>query len=73
MLNFNQTASKYYANLAARHPINDLQKVSQTKQTIYILCHIYHRYQKINDNLMVRNFHYVSKFKDEAGARSTYF
>jgi len=60
----------YYANLAVHYPINDLQKLSQTKQAIYILCHIYHRYQKINDNLMVSYFHYVSKFKDVAGARA---
>ncbi len=56
----------YYANLAMHHPINELKKLSTTKQAIYTLCYVHHRHQKINDNLTVSYFHYLTKYNEEA-------
>ncbi len=57
---------QYYASLAEHYPLNDLKRLSLTKQAIYVLCFAHHRHQKINDNLNVSFIHWLEKIKSEA-------
>ena len=65
-IKLSNTSISYYASLALHYSIARLQEISATMRAIYILCYVHHRYQKINDNLMVSYFHYVTKFRSEA-------
>jgi len=60
----------YYASLAERYPINDLNKLSATKQAIYILCFYQLRHQKVNDNLTMSFMYYTNKYQVDAAGKA---
>ena len=57
---------KYYADMAEEHTISSLRKIKPVFSELYLLCYIFHRYQKINDRLIVIFIYHVSKFVDDS-------
>lgn len=64
---------RYYSDLTAHYPTTRLSKLSPAMRSVYILCHVYQRYHKINDNLTVTFFHYMKKFTDEVKSKARDF
>lgn len=53
----------YYASLADYYTVAKLKKLPVCTTYLYLLCYIYRRIQKINDNLTISFEHYVGKYK----------
>ena len=56
---------EYYAGLVHYYSVTKLRRFSQDKACLYLLCYIYFRYQKINDNL-IASFGYWTRKHAEA-------
>ena len=54
---------KYYASLAEYYSIFSIQRFSRMVSYIYLICFTYHRYQRINDNLINTFIHHVRKYE----------
>ena len=57
---------KYYAELIDYYTIQKLRQLSREVSHTYLLCFIYYRYQKVNDNLVETFMYHVKRFIDEA-------
>ena len=57
---------KYYASLVGYYTVYKLKRMSRMSIYIYLLCFIFNRYQKINDNLVNTFIYYVRKYAEEA-------
>lgn len=53
---------KYYAMVAEEYNIAQLRKLKFTVAKLYLLCYVHHRYQQIDDNLIICYNHYADKF-----------
>lgn len=53
----------YYASLADYYTVAKLKKLPAGTTYLYLLCYIYRRIQKINDDLSISFDHYVGKYK----------
>jgi TnpA family transposase len=56
---------KYFAQLVDMYTIDQLKQFDETKQYFYILCFVYYRYLKINDDLIKTFLYFVGKYKGE--------
>lgn len=56
---------KYFAQLVDRYTIQQLKQFHDIKRYFYILCFVYYKYLKINDDLVKTFLHFVSKYKGE--------
>ena len=56
---------KYFAELVDRYTIQNLRRFDDFKKYFYILCFVYYRYIKINDNLTKTFLFFVDKYKNE--------
>ena len=65
-LELSDNTIRYYAEMIQHYPIGDLKRLSTTYQSVYLLCHIVHRYQTIQDNLMVAFIYLVTKLRQAA-------
>ena len=65
-LKITQNMIEYYASLINYYSTNKLKKLPEFTAYLYIICYIYHRMQKINDNLMSSFVYYVNKYKNAA-------
>ncbi|MCK4815834.1 Tn3 family transposase, partial [bacterium] len=57
---------KYYASLVTYYSVFRLRQLDEQIVHIYLLCFVYHRYQKINDNLINSLIYNVRKYIGEA-------
>ncbi|MCP4268038.1 MAG: Tn3 family transposase [Candidatus Brocadiaceae bacterium] len=57
---------RYYATLAGYYNIYRLRRMKRETVSIYLICFVFHRYQKINDDLIRAFIYYVSKYINEA-------
>jgi len=53
---------KYYASLVDYYSVFRIQRLYKRIANVYLLCFIYHRYQRINDNLVNALIYHVRKF-----------
>jgi len=59
---------KYYASLVTYYSVFRLKQLDEPIVYIYLLCFVYHRYQRLHDNLINSLIHYVRRYADEAKA-----
>lgn len=57
---------KYYSSLVGYYTVFRLKRLSRTTVYVYLLCYIFNRYQKINDNLVDTFIYRIRKYIDEA-------
>lgn len=57
---------KYYAFLVGYYTVYKLKRMKCETAYIYLLCFLFNRYQKINDNLVDTFLYYVSNYINEA-------
>ena len=66
---------KYFASLVDYYTIYKIKRLGPDITRVYLLCFVYHRYQRINDNLIKTFIYYVRKFGDlaKAGAKDSIY
>jgi TnpA family transposase len=57
---------KYYASLVGYYSVQKLKQLNKWLTYLYLLCFIYHRYQRLNDNLINCLIYKVRQYSDEA-------
>lgn len=57
---------KYYASLASYYSVYKLERFKANVTRLYLLCFVYHRYRRLQDNLIGSLLHNVRRFNDEA-------
>ncbi len=57
---------KYLASLVDYYTIYKIRRSKRDIKRVYLLCFVYHRYQRINDNLVNTFIYYVRKYSDAA-------
>lgn len=57
---------KYYASLAEYYPIHRLKNMPENQAQLYLLCFIFHCFEKISDNLITSFIHQVNTTSQEA-------
>ena len=57
---------KYYASLTNYYSVYKLGRFKPEITQLYLLCFVYHRYRRLNDNLIGSLLHNVRRFNDEA-------
>jgi TnpA family transposase len=56
----------YYASLVDYYTVDRLNELSYESVRIYLLCYVFYRFQKINDNLINSFVYYVNNYKKQA-------
>ncbi len=59
---------KYYASLVSYYSVYKLKRFDEWTAYVYLLCFIYHRYQRLHDNLINSLIYNVRRYVDEAKA-----
>ena len=59
---------KYYASLVSYYSVYKLKRFNEWTAYVYLLCFVYHRYQRLHDNLIHSLIHHVRQYADEAKA-----
>jgi hypothetical protein len=57
---------KYYASLVSYYTVYKLKRMKPETAYVYLICFVFNRYQKINDNLVNTFIYYVSSYISEA-------
>jgi len=57
---------RYYASLAEYYSVFSIQRLSRMISYVYLICFTYHRYQRINDNLINTFIYHVRKHETVA-------
>ena len=65
-LSISNESIKHYASLVNYYSVYRLNQLDELRVHLYLLCFIYHRYQKIHDNLINCLIHDVRRYIDEA-------
>jgi TnpA family transposase len=65
-LDISNESIKYYASLVTYYSVFRLKQLDERIVEIYLLCFVYHRYQRLHDNLIDSLIHNVRRFADEA-------
>lgn len=65
-LDISSESIKYYASLVGYYSVYKLKRFEKTEALLYLLCFIFHRYQKANDNLIDCLNHYMRHYWDSA-------
>ncbi len=56
----------YYASLVDYYSVDKLRGLSYEKVRLYLLCYVFYRFQKINDNLVNSFIYHVNNYKKQA-------
>ena len=59
---------KYYASLVTYYSVFRLKRFDQFLVYLYLICFVYHRYQRLHDNLLLSLIYNVRQYADEAKA-----
>jgi len=65
-LDISNESIKYYASLVSYYSVFRLTQLDEWIVYLYLLCFVYHRYQKLHDNLLNTLIHHVRRYVDEA-------
>jgi hypothetical protein len=65
-LNISGESVKYYASLVSYYSVYKLKRFSEWTAYLYLLCFVYHRYQRLHDNLINCLIYNVRQYTDEA-------
>lgn len=57
---------KYYASLVGYYSVYKLKRFNESTAYVYLLCFIYHRYQRLHDNLINSLIYYVRRYTNES-------
>jgi len=57
---------KYYASLVGYYSVFRLKRLNEWIVYVYLLCFVYHRYQKVHDNLINTLIYNVKRYSEEA-------
>jgi TnpA family transposase len=57
---------RYYASLVTYYSVFRLKQLDEGIVHLYLLCFVYHRYQKLHDTLLTGLIHHVRRFTDAA-------
>jgi Tn3 transposase DDE domain len=56
----------YYASLVSYYSVYKLKRMKEGPVALYLLCFVYHRYQRLHDHLFHSLLHHVRRYTDEA-------
>ncbi len=59
---------KYYASLVTYYSVFRLKRFDEFLVYLYLICFVYHRYQRLHDNLLNSLIYNVRQYADEAKA-----
>ena len=59
---------KYYASLVMYYSVYRLKRLDVWLRYVYLLCFVYHRYQRFHDHLLESLIHHVRQYMDTAQA-----
>lgn len=65
-LEISNESIKYYASLVSFYSVFRLRQLDSALVLVYLLCFVYHRYQKLHDNLIQCFIHHVRRHLQEA-------
>lgn len=65
-LGISQESVKYYASLVGYYSVYKLKRFEESTAHLYLLCFVYHRYQRLHDNLMSTLIHHVRRYREAA-------
>jgi len=65
-LKISNESIKYYASLVSYYSVFRLKQLNEQTVRIYLLCFVYHRYQKLHDNLINCLIYNVRQYQDGA-------
>jgi hypothetical protein len=57
---------KYYASLVMYYSVYRLKRLDVWLRYLYLLCFVYHRYQRVHDHLLDSLIHHVRQYMDAA-------
>ena len=63
-LDISNESIKYYASLVTYYSVFRLKQLDERVVDIYLLCFVYHRYQRLHDNLINSLIHNVRRYVD---------
>jgi TnpA family transposase len=66
LLEISNEGIKYYASLVAYYSVFRLRQLDEYLVYIYLLCFIFHRFQRFQDNLIGYFIHQIRRYVDEA-------
>jgi TnpA family transposase len=67
-LEMSNESVKYYASLVGYYSVYKLKRLNPSMVYVYLLCFVYHRYQRLHDNLINSLLYNVRRYGDEAKA-----
>ena len=65
-LKISNESIKYYASLVSYYSVFRLKQLNEQTVRIYLICFVYHRYQKLHDNLINCLIYNVRQYHDRA-------
>ena len=65
-LDISEENIRYYAYLVDYYTVDRLKELSYEKVRLYLLCYIFYRFEKINDNLINSFFYRINLYKNGA-------
>ncbi len=65
-LGISNESIKYYASLVSYYSVYKLKRLNEWIVYVYLLCFVYHRYQRMHDNLINTFLFSVQRYTDEA-------
>jgi TnpA family transposase len=66
LLHISNENIKYYASLVNYYSVYKLKRFDKWIVYLYLLCFVYHRYQRLHDNLIDSFIYHVRRYTDEA-------
>ncbi|WP_042995754.1 Tn3 family transposase, partial [Bacillus thuringiensis] len=64
-LKISNESIKYYASLVEYYSVYKLKRFNESLVNLYLLCFIFHRYQRMNDNLINSFIYKMRKYNDD--------
>jgi TnpA family transposase len=65
-LQISHESIKYYASLVTYYAVFRLKRFEEEVVHLYLLCFVYHRYQRVHDHLLNSLIHHVRRYTEEA-------
>jgi TnpA family transposase len=65
-LGISHESVKYYASLVSYYSVYKLKRFEEATAHVYLLCFVYHRYQRLHDNLLSSLIHHVRRYHEAA-------
>ena len=65
-LDISNESIKYYASLVSYYSVYRLKRLDTWIAHVYLLCFVYHRFQRLHDHLISSFIHHIRRYTDEA-------